>query len=469
MKLQVFFLGSGIFLTTLSAFNTAWAGKYLLQHRPTPTQSAHVQLEVRGHLLIDGKPASKTASKTPASEGGVEKAAQPEPKKLPLTIDGDLKYGQRLLPDNQGRRSAVRHYKENHAKVTVDGRLFQPQLQDQHRLIHVDVEGERVRFRSLRGPLSREELDLVEVQADPLLLHRLLPGEEVEVGAEWTIDGAAAAPIFGLDATYSAGLQAELKEVKQGVARILIHGPLDGASEGVPSRIDCQAELTFNVATRQILMFDLEFSEQRSISGGQPGIEAKSHLRVTLRDAPVPAELQDDAIGKIGDVGSAELLRYRAPKGEFVLMHRPQWRVVADSPKQSTLRLLESGDVIAQGNLSKLPKLPAGEQLTLEVFAEDVRKTLEKLEGEVAQVEESTLGADLRVLRVIGLGKVQDIDVQWVYLHLSDDHGNRVSCVFTLEKKQVEKFEGEDLALLGGLEFVTEAAQKPAQKERVQK
>ena len=438
---RIFSLTVWMLLTVVSATRA----EHLLQESSATATRATVELEVRGHLRIQ-----KTRDKDDDSK-------EPATKKLKLAVDGKLIYHQRTLPDQQGSRSAVRYYEQSEARVVVDDRLFQPQLKTDRRLVRVDVAGEQIRFRCPQGPLSREELEVVATQGNCLLLHRILPDKEVSVGQAWGLDGNAVAPIFGLDTAYSSGLQAKLKSVKDNVARIEISGPLDGSVDGVASRIDCEGDLYFDLQRRQITMFDVSFDESRNISGGQPGIEAHSHLRLTIKPTSTHPELKDASIAQFPST-SAELLRYVSPNGTFHLVHSPQWRVVRDSAKNTTFRLLNGGDVVAQGNLSKLKNLPAEEKLTLKTFEQDVRQTLEKLEGQVVSTEEAPLESGLHMLRVIGQGKVQEVDVQWVYLHLANAEGARISCVFTMEQKQAERFEGADLALLNGLRFTEKTA-----------
>lgn len=449
------------FLAALGGFlalsSTAHAS-HLLRETPSTATKATVQLEVRGHLHLQQPADSAKDDDEPATQAD-------KVKKLKLAVDGKLVYHQRLLPDHKGQRSAVRHYESTQAKVVVDDRLFEPQLKDDRRLVRVDVAGEEVQFRSPHGPLSREELEVVAIQGNCLLLHRLLPDKEVTMGEAWTLDGNAIAPIFGLDVAFSSGIQAQLKSVKNNVARISIAGPLDGSVEGVASRIDCEGDMEFDVERRQITMFDVSFDESRNISGGQPGIEAHSHLRISIQPTSIHPELRDASIAQFPSADQP-LLRYVAPNGEFHLIHSPQWRVVRDSAKHTTMRLLDGGDVVAQGNLSKLKNLPTGEKLSLKAFEQDVRQTLAKLEGHIASTEETPLENGLHLLRVIGQGKVQEVDVQWVYLHLSDAKGQRVSCVFTLEQKQAERFGGADLALLNGLRFTPQTAKATTSKNK---
>lgn len=420
------------------------AQQHLLKEKPPTCVAVEVKLEVRGKLLIE----------EPVDPQKDEEDAGPKIKKLPLTVDGMQQFHQRLLPDVQGRREAARHYTKTTAKITVDQQTFAPQLAADRRLVRVAVEGGELAFRSPQGPLSREEQEIVEVQGNPLLLHRLLPDQEVELKQAWAIDANAVAPIFGLDRAFSGSLEGRLLSVEGKQARISVKGDLDGAVDGVPSRVECEATLEMDLELQLITRFDATFEEQREISGGLPGVDATSRLRTTVEPASIPESLETAALAKFPPSESSDqLLRYTAPGEGFSLMHSPAWRVVRDTPKRTTLRLLDGGDVVAQANLSALKPIPTGKRLTLDEFVTDVRDTLKKLKGQVTEVETTDLGttSKLQALRVMAEGKVQEVGVVWIYMHVSDKEGQRVSAVFTMEKKRQEKFAGADVSLLSGL------------------
>ncbi len=97
-----------------------------------------------------------------------------------------------------------------------------------------------------------------------------------------------------------------------------------------------------------------------------------------------------------------------------------------DTGEESILRMVEKNQIVAQCNITRLPKLNAGQQLSLAGFQEDIKRGLDKNLESLVDATEKKQG-NLRVLRVTAVGKTQDVPVRWVYAHISDDNGRRVS------------------------------------------
>jgi hypothetical protein len=127
--------------------------------------------------------------------------------------------------------------------------------------------------------------------------------------------------------------------------------------------------------------------------------------------------------------------------------------VISDAPGQTTLRMVEADRAIAQCDVRPLPDMKPGQQLTLEAFQIEIRKTLGDQFGELLEAEEGLNGGGLRTLRVAVVGMVQQVPVQWVFLHFSDDSGRRLGATFSLESSQVDAFLGSDAQLANSLQF----------------
>ena len=79
-----------------------------------------------------------------------------------------------------GIRSA--NYRRADAAIRIDKDGVKPTLTSNRCLVGVKVEGSTVTMFSPEGPLSRDELDLIDLQGNSLLLDRLLPLERVAIG-----------------------------------------------------------------------------------------------------------------------------------------------------------------------------------------------------------------------------------------------------------------------------------------------
>ena len=457
--------------------NAAEPKGYNLTPEPRPVQRVRVQLEVRGKLLIpqhrpekqadvdrstETSPKAGDNANSNAASNAASNTDEGNAKSLPLSVDGALEYDERTLPADSKEIRAVRHYRQTSGKVIVNQRQFLPKLHDDRRLVLVTCRSGNVKLRGLQGALTREELELVDVQANSLLLDQLLPPQSVQIQQSWPLDAELLTALFRLDATQSAEGAATLERVAGQQAIIALDGIIDGTAADVPTRIQFEGAATFDLQRRGLSQVDVTFKERRRISGAQPGIDARSRLRVELAAVDRPAELSDDALAGLLEHSSGDLIRFVPRQGVFTIHHDPRWRVISDSPRLAVLRLLDRGDVVAQGNLSLLPSLPAGKQLSLDAYRRDVEKTLKSYKGQVAQVEQRKTDNNLTLLRVSAVGTIQELSVEWVYLHLSNDKGQRVSCVFTLESKMADRFHGAELELVSGLQF-GEPEKTPAQ------
>jgi hypothetical protein len=159
---------------------------------------------------------------------------------------------------------------------------------------------------------------------------------------------------------------------------------------------------------------------------------------------------------------SEALLDLTSESAGFQLAHDRRWQVMTEQHDVTVLRLIDRGDLIAQCNISPLPALGKGEQLTLEGFQDDVKRTLGKNFGQIIQASEELSDGGIRVLRVAVTGTAGDLPIQWTYHHLSDDHGHRAAIVFTIEATLVERFAKIDRELVGGFGFLADKQPTPA-------
>ena len=80
----------------------------------------------------------------------------------------------------------------------------------------------------MRQPLTRDELEVIDILGNTLLLDRLLPEGPVAVGDQWKPAGEAMAALLGLDGATRCDVQCTLKEVTDRVARFELAGSVEG-------------------------------------------------------------------------------------------------------------------------------------------------------------------------------------------------------------------------------------------------
>jgi hypothetical protein len=100
--------------------------------------------------------------------------------------------------------------------------------------------------------------------------------------------------------------------------------------------------------------------------------------------------------------------------------------------------------------------------MALEAFQDDVKKTLGKNFGQVVEASQEAIDGGIRSLRVVVSGTASELPIQWMYYHLSDDAGNRLALVFTIEGSLAPKYPQIDRELVTGARFVAAKQPTPA-------
>ena len=383
----------------------------------------------------------------------------PDGKKVttrPLTISGELRYDEKLLRATGATRRAARWYRQAKADIDIGGNKLSPQLRDDRRLIVAQSDGEQTTLFAPLGQLYREELELIDVQGGSLVVAELLPRKAVKIGQSWTPTEQTLAQLLGLDAISNSDVSAKLAKVEKDMAIVEMEGSLSGAVGGVASEIDLKAKINFNLESRQITWLALSLREDRAIGHAEPGFEVTASLGMAIGAASQAPQLSDDALTKLplaGDQG-AKLLEFESEPGHFALLHDRRWRVMTDHRDVTIFRLVDQGDLIAQCNVSSLPPLKKGEQLELQGFQNDIRKALGDKLGQFVEAGQSVSPAGVRTLRVVALGTVEKLPIQWTYYHLSNDQGRRAACVFTHESSLTERFAETDRTFGSSFRFL---------------
>jgi len=163
------------------------------------------------------------------------------------------------------------------------------------------------------------------------------------------------------------------------------------------------------------------------------------------------------------------LLEFQSPSGGFEMLLDRRWHVMIEREDVSVLRMVERGDLIAQANISSLQPLDPGETFSMVDFQQDVKRALADHFGEFVTASESVTDSGLRVMRVVTTGQIDGLSIDWVYYHVMDDAGRRLSCVFTYEAALSDRFGAVDQSLLSSLKLVdkkaghiSDAAERPS-------
>jgi hypothetical protein len=416
----------------------------------------------RGAETIDLRPVVPADSLTRVEivmQVGGEAILVSEGKKtpLPMSVIANVTYDERLLSggSSAAKSRAVRYYEAAKVAIKIANGGQKPSLRSDRRLVVANSDGAAVELVSPAGPLSRDELDLIELPANSLLIDKMLPTRPVAVGDTWTHSADLLAGLLGLDATSDVEVTSRLEQVADGLAKVVLTGSLRGAAAGVGTQIELKAKYNFDLQSKRINYFAMLVKEKRAVGHVGPGLDVVAKLLVKVTPITESVHLTPELIaGLPAGAEDQSLLEYEAPAHTFGFRYDRQWFVTSDEPNVAILRLIQRGELVAQCNISAL--LAVQKEITLAGFQQEIQRTLDKHFGQFVKASEETTPEGYRVYRVVANGVVSDLPIEWIYyLVKSADGQQQASLAFTLEPNLAERFGSADRDFLARLRFMT--------------
>ena len=414
------------------------------QRKPGQTDRVGVLLEVGGETtyLDDGKPKREKMS--------VVCRLEYDEKTLETPADADGAWV-------DGVWRSVRDYQKAAAVVKVGEGEFKPEIRPQRRLIGAQFAEQTLTLFSPAGPLARDELDAINVPADSLLLDGLLPKKPVAVGDHWRHSKKLLCAMLGLDEVAESDVESTLKEVTNVVARFELSGGVQGAIHGVSTKIELKGKYRFDRRSKRIDWLGMLLKEERESSFVDDGVNAVSRLQITIKPVPEPESLSGPTLAKVTLTPTEALTRlaYESADGWRCGFDRRWYR-----HDLAVFQLIDRGEMLAQCNISSLPRRDPEKLVSLEELQADVRQALGESFGSFIEASQQVDPAEHRVLRVVAHGKSSDLPIRWVYYHVADQQGRQAALTFTIEQKLVERFADADKPIVASLRFVDPKAKK---------
>ncbi|MBN1908274.1 MAG: hypothetical protein JW818_00920 [Pirellulales bacterium] len=351
---------------------------------------------------------------------------------------------------------SVRHYDQAKAVAKVDLKVVKPTLPDGRQLIGVDVDATEANLFSPKGPLTREQLDLIDIPGNSMLVDRLLPNKPVAQGDRWTHPDDLIAALLKLDSVAENKLTSTLDKVDGKSALMSMTGRVEGAVGGVTSRMEIQAKYQFNRKTGRIDWLGLLIKEDRDIGHVDQGMDITARLRMQIKPADQPSKhLTDRALAGLPLKPAASLtqLAFAPEDGGWRLLHDRRWFALEDNARIGVLRMIDRGELVAQCNFVTLRRVEPGNQMTLERFQEGIREALGKRFGEFVSASQQANDQNYRILRVVVRGLASDLPIQWHYYLIADRYGRQVSFTFWVEGNLLKRLGSSDQQLIHSFRF----------------
>ncbi|MHB1034485.1 MAG: hypothetical protein ACYC35_07610 [Pirellulales bacterium] len=399
--------------------------------------------------------------------GNLNLVENEKPRTLPMNVVGRMSYEERIVQSpgkSQDRLRSIRYYDQAEAAIEVDKVGRNPRLRNARRLVGVEIQGGAATLFSPAGALSRDELDLIgSVHGNSLLLEALLPNEPVSQGKTWKTSDQNLAVLLDLEAVSQNDVQSVLSEVDRKWAKIELAGRVDGAFGGVATEMEIKGKYKFDFQLQRITSLVLLVKEKRSIGHIAPGVDLIAKLQMTIAPIAKPVQLTDATIKNVAFAPQTTFtdLSCDSRLGGFQFLHDRRWHLMADDPKLVALRMVDRGELVAQCNVSPLPKTMPGKHVPLSQFQEDIKQALGKDFGQFLQASENNPEPGRIVYRVVASGKVSDVSLLWKYYLVADDQGNQAVFLFTLEDSLLQRLGDVDRKMVDSLRFTqTQVAEK---------
>ena len=204
------------------------------------------EIEIAGKLIYEIDPQTAQSVATPTREeitksDGSKRYIQ----RVPMKIDGKQTYeecfiqrGNTLQGELAKSTLGAWYFLADELKMEVDTTTEEPKLDSENPLMAVDIRDAKTHIFRPGGTLTREELDIVNLQANSLLLDFMLPNRaDIRVGDTWKQSPDVMGLMLQLDLVFQLDVRTKLSEVKKTIAVLETSGWVEGSSDGTASKI----------------------------------------------------------------------------------------------------------------------------------------------------------------------------------------------------------------------------------------
>lgn len=310
-------------------------------------------------------------------------------------------------------------------------------------------------------PLDVRETELLHSPINTAALELFLPEKPAKPSSKWAVSNEAAKSLFNLEAVHRSSISVGIAKVEKGVATLSVDGELEATAQSVPTSLKVKGNLNVEFASRGALVtwLGLVIQETREISQAEPGFSITARVRVLRKETESELPTTPDALRQLAvdEDRGRWLVRLQSTAGRYSMLADRRWTTYLDTGEEAILRMIEHNSVIAQCTVTRLPKLEEGSQLTLEGMQADIQKSLGKSFVEFLESEEKVTSGKLRQLRSVVSGEAEEVPIQWIYNHLSDDSGRRIAMIFTMGGNVTDRFAAADEQMTASFELIPES------------
>ncbi len=356
--------------------------------------------------------------------------------------------------------AAARDFLQAEAEHWVAGNASTTKLRDNCKQTFVINHGQQWQQFCQTEPMLVTEVEMLLAPINTNVIELLLPESPAKASQPWAISNEAARELFNLEAVHQCSLLANITKVEDGVASMDLAGEIQGTANSVATEMKIKGNFQAKLASECAIVswVALAIQEKRAISHAEPGFDITARIRL-IRDEQ-PHEWDIDR-AKLLELSAAKhepqlTVKLGSAMGRYAFLANRQWKTYIDTGEESIFRLIQNNSIVAQCNVTRLPKLDAGKQLTLAALQQEIRQSLKDSNPNIVEASERVTTNKLKLMRVVVTGQSEEIPIQWIYAHMSDDSGRRISLVFTMGTNMAEQFAGADEQICSTFELLPE-------------
>jgi len=379
-----------------------------------------------------------------------------EYRTLPMKTIAKLGFFQRFTGKDKDVQ-AIRFYDQAKGKYAILKGKAGASLLDTNRLVVVRVKSKsekRIQMASVQDTLAQYELELLRNPLDPLSVASLVNKKDAKVGKYWKPTDDGLANFLSVDRIIRNDVKVRLKELESDTAILHVTGKLRARVDDVSTDMEVAAIVKLALGkSQQISKVKMNLREIRQPGQVAPGFDGKSSISLSMKMDDSCKQLSNDALAKQTKGRVIEQrLQWQSPG--LKLKYDPRWRVIATEHEAAIMRFVSSGDLLAQCNIIQLPARPVNNPLTLKAYKSEVARIIAADDfATIVKAQEFKTDNAVRGLSVVVEGKEEGVPVSWIYYHLNDKDGRRLTFVFTLEREVMNQFLPADRKLVDGLFF----------------
>jgi hypothetical protein len=321
-------------------------------------------------------------------------------------------------------------------------------------LVRTSISGEMSSV-CIDHPLTASEQDLVESPVATMYLEQLLPARATKIGDSWELSAEMAAKLFNLDVVNSGSVKVTLIDADEKLGQLALKGQLEGEVRSVETKIFLDGTAKIDRKEGLVSWVAITFDEERAVGESEPGFKIQARLRI-LRERTKAVSTGNslaDMVARLEKATTVELVQFDSKLGAYTFVADRNWTTYSDSGVDATLRWVKKNRLVAQCTITNMTDMEPGRQLSIEGYQNDIQKALGKRFGQFLEADERLSQTGLRMMRIVTIGQVEGVPVQWIHILLSNDAGRHLALAYSMNASSVETFGTNDLQMAGSFEF----------------